>query len=88
MHSLNLIIIKYVIYCQIFAVISLKLKSIHRMIIVQQMIYPIKNQLIIDLNLQIILNRLVEAAGFNTNQSGYIFLVNIPKIHINLSNNQ
>jgi hypothetical protein len=81
MNNLNLIILKYVIYSLIFVVISLKLKSIHRMIIVQQMIYPIKNQLIIDLNLQIILNRLVEAAGFNTNQSGYIVLVNTLKIH-------
>ena len=92
MHSLNLIIIKYVIYCQIFAVISLKLKSIRQIIIIQQMIYLIKNRLIIYLILQITLNPLEEAVSFNTNQSGYIFLVNILKIHtflfINLDHRQ
>ena len=67
MHSLNLIIIKYVIYCQIFVVISLILKSIHQIIIVQQMIYLIKNQLIINLIPQIILNQLVEVKDFETN---------------------
>jgi hypothetical protein len=84
MHSLNLIIIKYVIYYQIFAVISLKLKSIRQIIIIQQMIYLIKNRLIIYLILQITLNPLEEAVSFSTNQLGYIFLVNIPKIHISL----
>lgn len=68
MHSLYPIILKYVIYFLIFVVISLELKSVHRIIIVQQMIYPIKNRLIIDLILQIIVNPLVVAVGFNTNQ--------------------
>ena len=84
MHSLDLIILKYVIYFLIFVVISPKLKSIHQIIIIQQMIYLIKNRLLIDLILQIILNQLVEVEGFNTNQSGYIVLVNIPKIHNSL----
>ena len=84
MHSLDLIILKYVIYFLIFVVISPKLKSIHQIIIIQQMIYLIKNRLLIDLILQIILNQLVEVEGFNTNQSGYIVLVNIPKIHTSL----
>lgn len=84
MHSLDLIILKYVIYFLIFVVISPKLKSIHQIIIIQQMIYLIKNRLLIDLILQIILNQLVEVVGFNTNQSGYIVSVNIPKIHTSL----
>jgi hypothetical protein len=68
MHSLNPIISIYVIYCLIFKVISLKLESIHQIIIIQQMIYPTKNLLSIDLILKIILNPLVEAVGFNTIQ--------------------
>jgi len=68
MHSLNPIILKYVIYYLIFKVISLKLESIHQIIIVQQMIYPTKNLLSINLILKIILNPLVEAKGFNTIQ--------------------
>jgi hypothetical protein len=84
MHSLDLIILKYVIYFLIFVVISPKLKFIHQITIIQQMIYLIKNRLLIDLILQIILNQLVEVVGFNTNQSGYIVSVNIPKIHTSL----
>ena len=84
MHNLNPIILKYVTYCLNYVVIYLKLKSIHPIIIVQQMIYPIKNRLMIDLILRIILNPLVGAVGFNTSQSGYIVLVNIRKIHTSL----
>ena len=65
MHNHNQAILIYIIYFLISVVISLILKSIHRIIIIQQTIYLIKNQLIISQILQILLDLLEVAINFN-----------------------